>query len=301
MLRCNRRMAEDSSTGYATADQIRSGELRFLTGGATSIVGSGGQADCCATSTARTSRRASLTRRSTSIRFRSATRMGCGGSLTAAAVEPPRRLRASRTTMHMRHKPPKGSMRLRAMSSSARPRARTIRPATNEPSCIPTGPMSVNGSTTYTGTANANDRDGDGIPDAADRCPDVSTRSAPWTTVSRVMRMGMALATPAIPARSARIRRHALRSIRRTATMMGRERRRQLSRLRNSRSSRHRLVWQGRCRDVCPTIQSRTQWVPDDQLQVRMKNTPCWYHHGQIENALVTGRGSNGFFVGQRG
>ena len=43
----------------------------------------------------------------------------------------------------------------------------------NEPSCVPTRPVSVNGSTVYSGTPTADDQDGDGIPDATDNCPTV--------------------------------------------------------------------------------------------------------------------------------
>jgi cytosine/adenosine deaminase-related metal-dependent hydrolase len=44
---------------------------------------------------------------------------------------------------------------------------------TNEPSCKPTRPMSVAGSTVYTGNPTATDADGDGIDDATDACPHV--------------------------------------------------------------------------------------------------------------------------------
>jgi cysteine-rich repeat protein len=43
----------------------------------------------------------------------------------------------------------------------------------NEPSCTPTRPLSVSGSTVYDGVATAGDPDGDGIDDAADNCPTV--------------------------------------------------------------------------------------------------------------------------------
>lgn len=43
----------------------------------------------------------------------------------------------------------------------------------DEPSCLPVRPNSVSGSTVYTGVASATDTDGDGIPDANDLCPDV--------------------------------------------------------------------------------------------------------------------------------
>jgi len=43
----------------------------------------------------------------------------------------------------------------------------------NEPSCLPTRPASVAGSTIYTGVAGDSDSDGDGIPDADDNCPKV--------------------------------------------------------------------------------------------------------------------------------
>ncbi len=44
---------------------------------------------------------------------------------------------------------------------------------TNEPTCTPTRPDSVAGSTIYTGTVTATDSDGDGIPDSTDLCPHV--------------------------------------------------------------------------------------------------------------------------------
>ncbi|CAN5205482.1 hypothetical protein BH11MYX1_BH11MYX1_38990 [soil metagenome] len=43
----------------------------------------------------------------------------------------------------------------------------------NEPSCDPKRPNSVAGSSVYTGVPSATDSDGDGIPDATDKCPDV--------------------------------------------------------------------------------------------------------------------------------
>ncbi len=43
----------------------------------------------------------------------------------------------------------------------------------NEPSCTPSRPASVSGSTVYTGMRTATDQDGDGIPDANDLCPTV--------------------------------------------------------------------------------------------------------------------------------
>ena len=42
-----------------------------------------------------------------------------------------------------------------------------------EPTCTPSRPMSVAGSTIYTGQPGAGDRDGDGVPDASDNCPTV--------------------------------------------------------------------------------------------------------------------------------
>ena len=44
---------------------------------------------------------------------------------------------------------------------------------TNEPTCTPTRPTAVAGSTVYTGATSATDSDGDGIPDASDNCPTV--------------------------------------------------------------------------------------------------------------------------------
>lgn len=43
----------------------------------------------------------------------------------------------------------------------------------NEPSCVPTRPDSVNGSTIYTGEPKSNDVDGDGISDDQDNCPEI--------------------------------------------------------------------------------------------------------------------------------
>lgn len=44
---------------------------------------------------------------------------------------------------------------------------------TNEPSCSPMRPESVDGSTIYTGVSSADDTDGDGIPNATDNCPKI--------------------------------------------------------------------------------------------------------------------------------
>lgn len=44
---------------------------------------------------------------------------------------------------------------------------------TKEPSCTPTRPEAVNGSTVYTGQTSVTDSDGDGLPDASDNCPNV--------------------------------------------------------------------------------------------------------------------------------
>ena len=43
----------------------------------------------------------------------------------------------------------------------------------NEPSCSPKRPTSVSSSTIYTGTPSADDTDGDGVPNATDNCPTV--------------------------------------------------------------------------------------------------------------------------------
>jgi cytosine/adenosine deaminase-related metal-dependent hydrolase len=43
----------------------------------------------------------------------------------------------------------------------------------NEPTCVPSRPAAVNGSTVYTGQVSVTDADGDGIPDAMDNCPQV--------------------------------------------------------------------------------------------------------------------------------
>ncbi|MSP61750.1 MAG: hypothetical protein EXR72_15730 [Myxococcales bacterium] len=42
---------------------------------------------------------------------------------------------------------------------------------TNEPSCVPSRPKAVAGSTVYTGKPGGGDADGDGLPDAMDNCP----------------------------------------------------------------------------------------------------------------------------------
>jgi imidazolonepropionase-like amidohydrolase len=44
---------------------------------------------------------------------------------------------------------------------------------TNEPTCTPKRPTSVAGSTVYTGAPGAGDMDGDGVADASDNCPNV--------------------------------------------------------------------------------------------------------------------------------
>jgi large repetitive protein len=41
----------------------------------------------------------------------------------------------------------------------------------NEPTCVPSRPVAVDGSTIFTGVASATDGDGDGITDATDNCP----------------------------------------------------------------------------------------------------------------------------------
>lgn len=46
-------------------------------------------------------------------------------------------------------------------------------PPAGEPTCTPSRPAAVNGSTIYTGAASADDMDGDGIANSADNCPTV--------------------------------------------------------------------------------------------------------------------------------
>ncbi|HXU72642.1 MAG TPA: thrombospondin type 3 repeat-containing protein [Polyangia bacterium] len=46
-------------------------------------------------------------------------------------------------------------------------------PPADEPTCTPTRPVSVNGSTIFTGMSSADDMDGDGVPNTADNCPTV--------------------------------------------------------------------------------------------------------------------------------
>ncbi len=43
----------------------------------------------------------------------------------------------------------------------------------NEPTCVPSRPASVSGSSVYDGKPTPTDRDGDGVPDAMDNCPTV--------------------------------------------------------------------------------------------------------------------------------
>ena len=43
----------------------------------------------------------------------------------------------------------------------------------NEPTCVPSRPVAVAGSTIYTGIPSADDSDGDGLANAGDKCPDV--------------------------------------------------------------------------------------------------------------------------------
>ena len=49
----------------------------------------------------------------------------------------------------------------------------------NEPSCTPKRPDAVAGSTVYTGIAGSGDSDGDGVPDATDNCPMVFNPARP--------------------------------------------------------------------------------------------------------------------------
>ncbi|HEU4728531.1 MAG TPA: thrombospondin type 3 repeat-containing protein [Kofleriaceae bacterium] len=65
------------------------------------------------------------------------------------------------------------------LQTGATPKSGTLYPAfacgapPSEPSCTPTRPVSVSGSTIYTGTPSGSDGDGDGIPDESDNCPKV--------------------------------------------------------------------------------------------------------------------------------
>ena len=44
---------------------------------------------------------------------------------------------------------------------------------TNEPSCVPSRPEPLKGSSVYTGAVTADDKDGDGLPDGQDNCPTI--------------------------------------------------------------------------------------------------------------------------------
>jgi hypothetical protein len=65
------------------------------------------------------------------------------------------------------------------LQTAAKPRTGELYPAfacgvpPNEPTCVPSRPVSVAGSTVYSGIPSATDSDGDGIPDAMDNCPKV--------------------------------------------------------------------------------------------------------------------------------
>ncbi len=113
------------AAGGATNDQVRWGELRFLMGGARRRSARAASRACCATSTRRC-KKASITRRSTSTRSRSATRRARASSATATTGRrrPPRRSRATRRTNRTR---PKASTGTRTTSFCARARRRTTR------------------------------------------------------------------------------------------------------------------------------------------------------------------------------
>ena len=225
-----------------------------------------------------------------------------------AAVDGARRgeLRHRRRLRHRQARVPDGRDRQDARRRCRpRPARRSIRRSsaarrrTSRRACRSARPRSA-GSTIYTGALDRGRhrrrrhprRDGQ-LPA---RC---STRSARSTTACRATSTTTASATPAIRARSTRTPRTAPSSIPNDRDHDGiAERDRQLPRRREPRSDRHRPRRQGRrLRRVPERREPGRRGLPGDDLRHQERHGRRSAPPVHVANALVTGKGTNGFFV----
>ncbi len=168
----------------------------------------------------------------------------------------------------------------------------------NEPSCVAKRPAAVNNSTIYTGMPSATDLDGDGIANASDNCPDVFNPIRPLDNgvqadndsdtvgdacdVCPVNANTTTCATIDPNDRDADGVTNALDNCPDIA---------------NTQQEDGDLDGKGDVCDACPAINNPgTQGCPVSIYSIKNGTTPVGAVV-RVTNAIVTGKGSNGFFI----
>lgn len=169
---------------------------------------------------------------------------------------------------------------------------------TNEPSCTPRRPAAVNGSTVYTGTTSATDTDGDGVPNATDDCPTVFNPIRPVDDGMQGNADGDALgdACDVCPVNADTT----------TCTAVDpndRDNDGVVNAADNCPDAANPLQedgdgdGKGNVCDACPTISNPgSAGCPVTIYSIKSGATPVG-SVVRVQNAIVTGKGSNGFFM----